>query len=33
MRRWKKALLAVAVVLGGLVLVTFLTSKTYRMAG
>jgi signal peptidase I len=29
MRRWKKALLAVAVVLGGLVLLTFLTSKTY----
>lgn len=33
MRRWKKALLAIGLVLGVLVLVTFLTSKTFRMAG
>jgi len=31
MRRWKKALLAVGLVLGGMVLVTFLTSKLYRI--
>jgi signal peptidase I len=31
MRRWKKALLALALVLGGLVLLTLLTSTLYRI--